>query len=340
MMVLPWHQAELERLMGDKGRLPHALLIHGREGIGKLLFARAVAQSLLCENRLSSGVACGRCIACGWFNSANHPDFRLFEPASLTECTEDEEGREKKASLQIVIEQIREVPDFIHVSSHRGGAKVILIHPAEALNSSAANALLKSLEEPPADTHFLLVAHRVHYLLPTVKSRCQLAPLVGPEPEAAIEWLRAQGVANPALALAQTGNSPLLAQQLAGQDYWQQRDFLLQRIAERTFDPLLVAEQIRDFPVKQVVNWLQKWTFDLILQKSLGKVRYNPDYATQITALAPWVEPLDALRLHRETVMLQRVVNHPLNPRLFLERLLLDYSGLLKTGGGRVSHAA
>lgn len=340
MNVLPWHQADLERLMGDKGRLPHALLIHGREGIGKLLFARDMAQSLLCEKRLSSGVACGQCNACGWFNSAHHPDFRLVEPASLTERAQEEEGKENKASLQIVIEQIREVTDFIHVSSHRGGAKVILIHPAEALNSNAANALLKSLEEPPAGTYFLLVAHRVTYLPPTIKSRCQWVPLAGPEPDAAIEWLRAQGVANPALALAQTGNSPLLAQQLAVQDYWQQRDFLLQRIAERTFNPLLAAEQIREFPVKLVVNWLQKWTFDLILQKSLGKVRYNPDYATQIAALASWIELLDALHLHRETVMLQRVVDHPLNPRLFLERLLLDYSGLVNSGGRRANHAA
>lgn len=339
MNVLPWHKIELERLIGDKGRLPHALLMHGRQGIGKLLFARALAQSLLCENPASSGLACGRCAACGWFDSANHPDFRLIEPASLTEPTEDEDGREKKASLQIIIEQIRELADFINISSHRGGPKVVLIHPAEALNPHAANALLKSLEEPPAGVHFLMVAHRAHYLLPTIKSRCQLVALAGPEPGPAIEWLRAQGVPDPALALAQTGNSPLLAQQLAGQDYWQQRDFLLQRIAERTFDPLLVAEQIRDYPVQHVVNWLQKWTFDLIFQKSLGRVRYNPDYATQITALSARVEPLSALRLHRETVRLQRVINHPLNPRLFLEQLLLDYAGLLETGGGRVSQA-
>lgn len=336
MNVLPWHKTELERLLGSKGRLPHALLLHGRQGIGKLLFARALAQSLLCENPASSGWACSRCAACGWFDSANHPDFRLIEPASLTERTEDEEGREKKASLQIIIEQIRELPDFIHISSHRGGAKVILIHPAEALNINAANALLKSLEEPPAGAHFLLVAHRVHHLLPTIKSRCQRVALAGPKPEAAFEWLRAQGIADPALALAQTGNSPLLSQQLAGQDYWQQRDFLLQRIAEPTFDPLLVAEQIRDYPVQHVVNWLQKWTFDLISQKSLAKVRYNPDYATQITALSARIEPLSALRLHRETVRLQRVINHPLNPRLFVEQLLLDYARLLETGGWRL----
>jgi len=160
MNVLPWHKTELERLIGGKGRLPHALLMHGRQGIGKLLFARALAQSLLCENPASSGLACGRCAACGWFDSANHPDFRLIEPASLTEPTEDEDGREKKASLQIIIEQIRELADFINISSHRGGPKVVLIHPAEALNPHAANALLKSLEEPPAGVHFLMVAHR------------------------------------------------------------------------------------------------------------------------------------------------------------------------------------
>lgn len=339
MDILPWHKLEFERLLANKGRLPHALLVHGRQGIGKLLFARALARSLLCENLATSGVACGSCAACGWFDSANHPDFRLIEPASLTERAEDEQGAEKKASLQIIIEQIRELPDFINISSHRGGPKVILIHPAEALNVSAANALLKSLEEPPARTFFLVVAHRLHNLPPTIKSRCQLVALPGPEPGAAIEWLRTQGIADPALALAQTGNSPLLAQQLGEQNYWQQRDFLLKQIADRTFDPLLVAEQIRDYPVQYVVNWLQKWTFDLIFQKFLGRVRYNPDYAAQLTALSTGIEPLSVLRFHRETVRLQRVINHPLNPRLFLERLLLDYAGLLATGAGGVSHA-
>lgn len=328
MKVLPWHQPQFERLLGDRNRLPHALLIHGRQGIGKLLFARTLAQTLLCESPTAAGAACERCAACGWFEGGNHPDFRLLEPGSLAEPQEGEGNG--KGSVQILIEQVRQLPDFINISSHRGGPKIILIHPAEALNINAANALLKNLEEPPAGTFFLLVAHRVHYLLPTIRSRCQPVALPGPEPEAAVEWLRAQGIPEPALALAQTGNSPLLAQQLAEREYWQQRDSFLTCIADRRFDPLAAAEQVCEYPVPDVVSWLQKWTFDLIFEKFLGKVRYNPDYAAAISTLAGQIEPVSALRFHRSLIGLQRIVHHPLHPRLLMEQLLLDYAGMLE----------
>lgn len=328
MEALPWHRSEIERIVSARHRLPNALLIHGRQGIGKLFFARGVAQSLLCESPGPTGMACERCAACGWFESANHPDFRLIEPGSLAETDEDEPDA-RKPSTQILIEQIRELPDFINISSHRGGTKVVLIHPAEALNVNAANALLKNLEEPPAGTFFLLVAHRIHYLLPTIRSRCQQVALPGPRPEAAIAWLRTQGTRDPELALAHTGNSPLLAQQLAGQEYWQQRALFLAHIESAGFDALWVAEQIRDYAVRDIVSWLQKWTFDLVSQRFLGKVRYNPDHAAAISGLAAHIEPLGILRFHREVLSLQRVINHPLNPRLLIEQLLLDYAAAL-----------
>jgi DNA polymerase-3 subunit delta' len=276
-------------------------------------------------------MACTSCPACGWFESANHPDFRLVEPGHETEREEEEQGA-AKGSARILIEQIRELADFINVSSHRGGPKVVVIQPAEALNANAANALLKNLEEPPPGTFFLLATHRPHFLLPTIRSRCQQIALAAPEPEAAIAWLRAQGARDPALALAQTGNAPLLAQQLTErEEYWQQRDSFLEHIAVPGFDALAAAEEVCGFAVRDIVGWLQKWTFDLVFQKFLGKVRYNPDRAAAISALAARVDPLTVLRFHREVLRLQRVIDHPLNPRLLIEQLLLDYAGALDT---------
>lgn len=332
MKVFPWHESEFNRLLAARRVLPHALLIHGRQGIGKLTFARSLAQALLCEQSMASGRACNRCAACNWFNSSSHPDFRLIEPDSLAESADAEEGGEKRGGQRIRIEQIRELPDFINISSHRGGPKVILLHPAESLNVNAANALLKSLEEPPAGTYFLLVAHRIHFLLPTIKSRCGQFALPAPEPRAAIEWLSSQGVKDPELALAQTGDAPLLAQQLTEQMYWEQRQHFLKRISDREFDALSLAEQIRDYPVPHIVSWLQKWTYDLVLDKILGKVRYNPDYKGELDRLAAGIERLSALRFHRETIRLQRVIDHPLNARLLFEQLLIDYAGLVQTG--------
>src|SRR5687768_12147462 len=157
----------------------HALLLRGRKGLGKLAFAVFLAKSRLCENTSDEGEACGICSSCRWFEQGGHPDFRVIEPEALSNLltisgsserngsdgdadTEavamaepatdsgTESGSTKsrrKPSKQISVAQIRELADFINISSHQNGYKIILIHPAEAMNPAAANALLKNLEE-------------------------------------------------------------------------------------------------------------------------------------------------------------------------------------------------
>jgi DNA polymerase-3 subunit delta' len=328
LQPLPWHAPRFEQMIHGGAALPHALLLYGAEGIGKLPFAMALAQALLCETPVS-GAACGNCPACGWMASGAHPDLRVVEPAAYAE-PQDEEQPPAKASARILIEQIRDLGEFINVASHRGRAKVIVIHPAEALNPNAANALLKSLEEPPTGTCFLLVSHRIHFLLPTIRSRCRHVALPAPDAEPAMAWLSGQGVSDPALALAHTGNAPLLAAALAQKDYWQQRDAFLHHMAGRRFDSLAAAERASDYSLRDVLGWLQKWTFDLVFAKTLGQVRYNPDRAKEIAALAPGLDPMSMLRYHRELLKLQPVIEHPLNARLLLEQLLLDYEAALK----------
>ncbi len=332
MNCLPWHEQDFGRLLARRARLPHALLFHGRQGIGKLAFARALAQALLCEASAAAGAACGKCAACGWCENGAHPDWLQLE---LDEAGDDDQGADKKSRRQITVDQVRRLPDFINISSHRGGRKLVLVHPAEALNINAANALLKSLEEPPPNTYFLLVAHRPHFLLPTIKSRCQHIALAPPPAAVAEAWLRAQKVPEAALALAQTGNAPLLAAELADASWWQQRATLLEAISRPRFDPLAVAEQVRDVPLPHFVGWLQKWSFDLIFNKFLGKIRYNPDYAEAVGASAESADTWNLLRFHREVVGMQRVVNHPLNARLVIEDLLMAYARLMQGTDGQ-----
>lgn len=327
-MAYPWHRAQFQSLLERRGRLPHALLLRGMQGIGKLAFAEALARALLCERPEKDGRACGRCAACGWMAQGGHPDIRRLEPEALGEPQEAEEGREKKASVQIQVEQVRAIADFINVTSHRGGAKVVLIHPAESLNVNAANALLKNLEEPPPRTYFLLVSHRWHQLLPTVKSRCQHVALPPPPLAIAQNWLGEQGLDHPELALAQAGGAPLLALNL-DEDYWRSRGQFLKAITGGQFDPLGVAEQLRNEEPAPIVGWLQRWSFDLACHKVTGTVRYNPDFASAIAAVAAGLELVETLRFHRYMVRLQRSVAHPLNARLFLEQLLLSYGALL-----------
>src|SRR5687767_15201017 len=131
MTALPWHAAEFAALVRRRDAAPHALLVQGPRGIGKLAFARAAAQALLCEAPAAAGHACGRCTACVWFDAGAHPDYRLVERLNKN----DEEGEAAEKKPQIEVDQIRALADFLNMSSHRGGRKVVLVDPADALNA-------------------------------------------------------------------------------------------------------------------------------------------------------------------------------------------------------------
>lgn len=328
-----WHAGAFRGLLDNRPTLPHALLLSGARGIGKLAFARALAQALLCESASHGEPACGACSACAWFDTGSHPDFRQVEPTAESNHAEVEEGEknEKKKSIIISIDQIRALTELIALSSHQGHAKVIVIHPAEMMNVSAANALLKNLEEPPARTYFLLVTHRLQQVLPTIKSRCRHVTLQTPEPSVAQAWLKAQGVDEPALALAQAGGAPLLALELDDPEYWGTRAAFLRRLSAPDLQPIAAAEALRDIPIPQAVSWLQKWTYDLIYSRHTGCVRYNPDHAQALKQAGARFDYLATVRFHRELVRLQRAVHHPLNPRLFLSQLMIGYCELAHT---------
>jgi len=142
-MIFEWHKQAWEAWTQLRERLPHAILIHSGEGVGEFEFAQACAQSLLCEKPEPDRRACGSCRACNWFSQGNHPDFRLIVPESMAPESR-EEGAEspKKKSEQIRIEQVRELAGFLAVGTHRGGLRVLLVYPAEAMNANTQNALL------------------------------------------------------------------------------------------------------------------------------------------------------------------------------------------------------
>lgn len=329
-----WLEEPLNAVLKEPSLLAHALLVRGPKGIGKQAFGQALAQGLLCEKPVSGGVACGRCSSCGWFASGAHPDFRLLAPPVDGESGAEGDDapaktKETKASPWISIEQVRELHDFINVSSHRGGRKVIIVSPAEALNVAAANALLKNLEEPPPQTHFILISHRPHRLMRTIISRCrQLSLQVPPRPVAA-SWLAEQGVKDPEVVLAQASGAPLLALEMVEGDALAGRPEFLRTLSAADLDPLAAAESFRDLPLERFINWLQKWTCDIAEQRMLGRVRYNPDFGRELALIAKRVDPLEALRFHRKLVREQRNIHHPLNARLYMESVLFAYLALL-----------
>jgi DNA polymerase-3 subunit delta' len=338
-MIYPWQTDDWTRLQQLRANWPHALLLHGRAGIGKLKFAQHLAQGLLCESPTETREPCGRCPACLWFSQGNHPDYRSVLPEALAgdldtdEKPDAEDGKKTRTpSKEIKIEQVRALLDFCGVGSHRGGLRVVLIYPAEAINVAAANALLKTLEEPPAGVVFLLVSARIDRLLPTIISRCRQWPMSLPPADTASAWLLQQGVDDPAALLAEAGGAPLTALALATDENRALREFALAQLgAGPQCDAFACAENLQKLPVPMVLGWLQRWLYDLTAQRAAGVPRYFPGSSK---ALARCAGELDATRFARylKTVTRQRrVENHPLNARLVFEELFLGYRDVFAT---------
>lgn len=311
-------------------RLPHAVLLHGRAGIGKYQFARTLSQSLLCTTPSVDGHACGSCQSCHWFQEDAHPDFRLLTPETEGESDAETESSRKKTKKKtnISVAQIRELNDFMQLSGHQAnGYRVIMVHPAETLNIASANALLKMLEEPTDKVIFILVAHQIHQLLPTILSRCQKIAMPMPDTQVALNWLNAQGMTESEAWLAYFSNAPVLLidQQSQGknlQEIWQS----LAQGAQ--LDPANVAAQLTGSQVEAGVSALQKWLYDLISLKSGCEVRYHLAHIPALQRLAARVNLDGLFALQKKVQSLKILALHPLNHALQMECLLLDYTKL------------
>lgn len=340
--LYPWQNGPWQQLQHLRERLPHAILFYGATGIGKTEFAEHFAQSLLCETPLANGHACGTCGSCGWFAQYSHPDYRRVRPEVLDEDDASEEaeaaesGDTKKSaksakapSKDIRIDQIRALGDFMNVSTHRQGKRVIVLYPAEALNAASANALLKTLEEPPPNTVFILVSNSLDRLLPTILSRCRKFALPMPTHDQAMEWLKQQGVKDAESWLAEQGGAPLSACAAAQGDSGETVDALLQHLSRPGIEGALkTAEQLQKTPVVELVASMQRWLYDVFSVKLTGKIRYFPRYQKELAALAKMTDVPGILQMQKGLNDRRAIAEHPLSAKLFIEDMLLDYSKL------------
>ena len=332
--IYPWQNSDWLRLQELRKRPPHGLLFKGAQGIGKLDLAMQFAQSLLCKHPNGSGFACGQCSSCHWFAQGSHPDFRLLQPESLSQDGEEGDDSKsasgKKPSRQISVDQVRGLTDFSGMSAHQGGRRVVVIHPAEAMNTNAANALLKNLEEPPPGLLFILVSHKPQQLLPTILSRCLSFALPAPDAADAMRWLAEQGVKNPAEALAASGFAPLQAAQLGEQLGSEERNKLLHAVRQpAALDVFALAEALQKTEQVLVVQWLQQWSYDLSSMKLAGRLRYHPGEEAAVRKLVEPIAPLNLARLQNLLKTAKREAQHTLNSKLFMESLLLAYRQLM-----------
>jgi DNA polymerase-3 subunit delta' len=318
-MIYPWQKKSWEAMRGQRERMPHALLIHGAQGIGKLQLAERFTQSLLCEAVDAAGEPCGECPGCRWLGAGSHPDCRWVEPealargsASAADADEPAPARAAKPSLEIKVDQIRALDAFLNVKSHRGGPRVALIHPAEAMNPSAANALLKGLEEPPGRAMFILVSHRPARLLATIRSRCVAVPVPVPDAGVSLAWLESQGARDAASWLAFASGSPLRALQYAseaGATVARRR----QALAAGDFD-VLGAVNDRE-QLEELAEVLQRHALDKAFATYCGRAKYGAAAGSEGGGAA-W------LRYARLMGRNRALARHPLNPRLFAAEML------------------
>ena len=325
--IYPWQTHVWQHLNQDTQRMPHALLLHGRSGIGKYDFARYFSQALLCTDKDAQGFACGHCSSCNWFNEDSHPDFRLLSPEQEVEADEEVVSTKKtKKKTQISVSQIRDLASFLSLSSHRsGGLRIVLIHPAEALNLASANALLKMLEEPSDGVVFILVAHQTQRLLPTIISRCQKISMPIPEEAQALAWLEEQGVVNAKQQLAYFEGSPIKV--FAEQSLFNQLSEIWRLLAmANKLEPHIAAPALIVNSVESGIIVLQKWLYDLLAMR-LGK--HNRYHLAQVDVMKVLAEKINLDRLlvlQKKCNELRRLATHPLNHELQMESLLLDYT--------------
>jgi DNA polymerase-3 subunit delta' len=330
--IYPWQKQLWQNLNQGRQKLHHAFLMHGRAGIGKYDFALNFSKALLCPNTDGNGHACDKCPSCHWFDDESHPDFRLISPEQESSPDEDAPVAKKtKKKTQISVAQIRELSDFLSLSSHQtSGLRIVLINPAEALNQASANALLKMLEEPAPGVIFILVAHQLQRLLPTILSRCQKVNMPVPDQVQALAWLNMKGVPNPEQQLAYLEGSPIKV--LSEQAQFDQLSEIWKHLAlGRKMEPQVAASIVIANSVETGVIAVQKWLYDIVTVKLGQQARYHLQYARALQALAEKVNLGRLFDLQKKTNELRKLATHPLNHELQMESLLVEYTKVFQS---------
>jgi len=328
--LAPWIAQQSQQLLAQRG---HAWLLQGPSGLGQYRLGLALVRAWLCENPTEQG-ACGNCPSCHAIEVRTHADLCVLMPETVMielgwpldeKAQSDIDEKKRKPSKEIRIEAMRDAIEFAQRTSARGRGKAVLVYPAERMNHVTANALLKTLEEPPGDVRFVLASEAAHQLLPTIRSRCLTHAMVWPQEAAALEWLRAQGVpaADARTLLRAAGGRPEDALLFAGSG----RDPKSWRGVPRAMQRGEVAP-FADWSPAEVIDAQHKLCHDLLALGSGAQPRYfdaaDLPAAPTLPALCAW---------QRELAQAARTAEHPFNAGLMLEALVSRAQTALNLGG-------
>lgn len=327
----PWIDRQVTQLLDQRG---HAWLLQGPSGLGQYELALALVSAWLCEKPSPQG-ACGVCPSCHAVAVHTHADLAVLMPETVMiergwslpeKAQEDIDKKTRKPSKEIRVDAMRDAVEFTQRTNARGRGKAVLVFPAERMNAITANALLKTLEEPPGDVRFVLATEASHMLLPTIRSRCLAHTMKWPEPEEALTWLTGQGVQPPVAQalLRSAGGRPadVLRQTDAGlsPQWWA----ALPK-AMRQGD----ARHLSDVSPAQAIDALQKLCHDLVSCQAGAAPRFFdhaqlPQCEATVVALTDWFKRL---------VQSARTAEHPFNAGLMLEALTADAHHTLMSKG-------
>jgi len=315
----PWIAVQAQQLLAQRG---HAWLLAGPSGLGQYALALALVRAWLCERPSKQG-ACGVCGSCHAIDVRTHADLAVLLPETLmlelgwplSERAQAElDGKTRKPSKEIRVEALRDTVEFAQRTSARGHGKAVLVFPAERMNMVSANALLKTLEEPPGDVKFVLASDRAYQLLPTIRSRCLVHTMAWPDALASLAWLQEQGIARDeaAVMLRAAGGRPddarLFYQSGRHAQAWIK---LPKAIAQGD------VTVFKDWLPAQIVDALHKLCHDLLALKTGAMPRFfeasDLPNAGSVGTLTAWSKALSAST---------RTVEHPFNPGLMLEALV------------------
>lgn len=322
--MFPWQTSNWQNLTSsqENKRLAHGLLLHGPAGIGKKEFAIEFAHWLMCEQPLADK-SCGSCKSCMLIDADSNPDLLTLYP--------EEKGK------SIKVDQVRELIQKVSLTSHSHGYRVIIISPADALNLSASNSLLKMLEEPPENTILILVSDKPSKLMATIRSRTHMVRFDLPSKEQSLQWLNQQNVDKAELALKLSAGAPLAAAEIANDDGLSVRDKLFdnwQELAISQADALESAAMWTKDGFKvlgnQPLNWVSSWITDMIRHIQGGSIdtMVNLDYAQNLQKLARQVDLKSMYGLLDRLNDTLRLSETPANQLMLIEGLLLHWAGL------------
>lgn len=314
-MIYPWQHNAWNALSRARARdhMPHALLLAGPEHCGKRDFALSLAKALLCENAHGSDdFACGHCKSCYLFEASSHPDYTSV-------LLEDKK-------TQIVVDQIRQLNEFVYLSRSYQESRVVFIYPVERLNTNAANSLLKTLEEPPKDTVMLLVSSNFSQLIPTIRSRCQIIQLPQPTTRQASEWLEAQDLTHPVgeLLLA-SGGRPLLAKALdSGDKLAERKQFAtdILKLLQGRHSLVSVAKRWEKSDKGELLDWQLQWIESMIRSVFSGDEAVSDAISPHLRKHMS-LKNSDLWRLRDSMIELKNHAHTSLNALLYTENMLL-----------------